>query len=37
VKPKTRWSDFPLSQLKPSQFAAWFKLLLDSLEAPVSG
>jgi hypothetical protein len=33
VKPKTRWSDFPLSQLKPSEFAAWFKPLLDSLEA----
>ena len=33
VKPKTRWSDFPLSQLDPGEFAAWFKPLLDSLEA----
>lgn len=33
VKPKTRWSDFPLSQLKPDEFAAWFKPLLDNLEA----
>ena len=35
TKPKTRWSDYPLSQLDPREFAAWFKPLLDSME--VSG
>jgi hypothetical protein len=33
AKSKTRWSDFPLSQLDPDEFAGWFKPLLDSLEA----
>jgi hypothetical protein len=33
AKSKTRWSDFPLSQLDPREFAAWFKPQLDSLEA----
>jgi hypothetical protein len=33
AKTKTRWSDFPLSQLDPKEFAAWFKPLLDKLEA----
>jgi len=35
AKPKTRWSDYPLSQLDSREFAAWFKPLLDSME--VSG
>lgn len=33
TKSKTRWSDFPLSQLDPHEFAAWFKPMLDHLEA----
>lgn len=33
LKPKAHWFDFPLSQLDPEQFAAWFKPLLDKLEA----
>jgi hypothetical protein len=33
AKSKTRWSDFPLSQLDPREFAAWLKPLLDGLEA----
>ena len=35
AKPKTRWSDYPLSQLDSREFAACFKPLIDSLE--VSG
>ena len=33
TKARTRWSDFPLSQLSPQEFAAWLKPMLDHLEA----
>jgi hypothetical protein len=36
TKPKTRWFDYPLSQLDQREFAAWFRPLLDSLTSPLT-